>query len=306
MARLSLNKSENVRDYLIREEEEKIRAMYAQLAEQTREQAKALEDMENVSSIMRKQYLEDLAEQLKTAHDNITQKLETDIPQIMEQVSEAVVDDVKSFLSDVKMEIVGTMSHVPEHSISAIINGQIYGVLPDGSNWTLSGSIWTNASEFHNDISMIVANGLAANKSTLEIARDLEKYVDPLAKKPWDWGKVYPGSAQQIDYNAQRLARTLAAHAYQYTLVYTTRKNPFVTGYIWHSVMQERTCEICAERDNQFYEKDALPLDHPNGLCYWECAIPDSMDEIADRLADWVNGKADPALDEYSEFLFAS
>ena len=55
------------------------------------------------------------------------------------------------------------------------------------------------------------------NCSYYEIAKDLESYVRPNARLPWnlrmaDGKKIYK---KQIDYNAQRLARTLVQHGYQ-------------------------------------------------------------------------------------------
>ena len=155
----------------------------------------------------------------------------------------------------------------------------------------------------HKDIDKIVAEGVALNKSAYDIAKDLERYINPTARKEWDWSKVYPGTNRVIDYNAQRLARTLVAHAYQQSLERTCEKNPFVTGYKWVSANSDRTCELCKERDGQIYEKGDLPLDHPNGLCTFIAVIPDSMTDISNRLADWAKGKSDSALDEFAESL---
>ena len=88
-------------------------------------------------------------------------------------------------------------------------------------------------------------------------------------------------------------------HSFQASLVQSQRYNPFCKGVIWHSVgLHGRTCELCLERDGNVFPVKDLPLDHPNGLCYFEPAL-DSMSDIADRLADWVNGGSDPALDTY-------
>lgn len=154
------------------------------------------------------------------------------------------------------------------------------------------------------DINSIIAKGIAENKSSYDIAKDLEKYVNPSAKKDWDWSKVYPGTNKKVDYNAQRLARTMVSHAYQYSFVQTTKHNPFVEDYIWRSAGSERTCEICAERNGKHYAKDKLPLDHPNGLCTFIANTPDNMEDIADRLADWAHGKSDPELDEFVKSLY--
>ena len=87
-------------------------------------------------------------------------------------------------------------------------------------------------------------------------------------------------------------------------MVQSQMHNPFCTGIIWHSEMIEgRTCELCAERDGTVFAVNDLPLDHPNGLCYFEPALED-MDTIADRLADWTNGEDDEGIEEYIENAF--
>lgn len=105
------------------------------------------------------------------------------------------------------------------------------------------------------------------NKSAFDIAKDLEEYVDPKAKKSWDWKKVYPGVSSKIDYSAQRLARTMPAHAYQQSLEATVKNNPFIDGYIWHSGTGKRTCEICRERDGKFLQKES---------CLWTIPTDDA------------------------------
>jgi hypothetical protein len=109
-----------------------------------------------------------------------------------------------------------------------------------------------------------------------------------------------------VDYNAQRLARTLVSHAYQQALVRTTQKNPFVTKYQWEASNSTRICPLCASRDGVLFDKDDLPLDHPNGMCTFIAVMPDSMVDIADRLGDWAHGKSDPELEEYAKFLYGS
>ena len=54
------------------------------------------------------------------------------------------------------------------------------------------------------------------------------------------------------------------------------------------------------------YEKDSLPLDHPNGMCTYLAVIEDSFDTIADRLADWAHGGIDPELDAWSKDLYGN
>ncbi len=66
-----------------------------------------------------------------------------------------------------------------------------------------------------------------------------------------------------------------------------------------HNPNGGRTCELCSSRDGQLFDKDSVPLDHPNGMCTIVAVIPQSDQEIADELAAWANGKENPALDKW-------
>ena len=134
-----------------------------------------------------------------------------------------------------------------------------------------------------------------------DIAKDLENYVRPSAKLGWnkvtkDGVKIYK---KQVDYNAQRLGRTLVQHSYQQSFISTTQKNPFVTDYIWNS-NGSRVCELCASRDGKHYSKYDLPMDHPNGMC---TMIPNVVNNLEDKLADWYNSPDGtfPEIDEFAK-----
>lgn len=59
------------------------------------------------------------------------------------------------------------------------------------------------------------------------------------------------------------------------------------------------------ERENQdsyglgkgVYPVDKVPLDHPNGLCALLPYIPQSMEEIGEKLRNWVDGESNSRLD---------
>ena len=134
----------------------------------------------------------------------------------------------------------------------------------------------------------------------------LERYLKPGVTKPWSWRKVYPNSNQIVDYNTQRLARTSVTHAYQISFQRSTRNNPFIEKYQWHSSNSGRVCPLCLSRDGQLYEKDDVPLDHPNGMCIITAVISKSYEQIADELADWARGGKNPALDLSLIHIFPS
>lgn len=294
--KLNLRYSEKRRIKLTKLQQKQIQKLYENAAADI---AKELVTIPNTTSgLLRQQYLYGIQRQIDSALRDIRNDLGETIQDNMKDVSEAVVKDNINFLKRVGMPIEGAFSHVPDRIVKTVATGQLY-----EGNWTLSKALWKSTRKTQQDVKIVIAQGIAQNKSAYEIAKDLEKYVNPTAKKAWDWSKVYPGTAKKIDYSAQRLARTMVSHAFQKSFVETTKKNPFVTKYQWVSSNSARVCPICADRDGQLYEKDDLPLDHPNGMCTFIAVIEDSMVTIADRIADWALGSSDPELDTFARSL---
>lgn len=246
------------------------------------------------SDSLKKIYFENLLKDINKSSDSFNRMIQNTIISAGETSGKIAVDAGVKYMESVGLSIKGAYSYIPRQEIMNIASGKVY-----GKHWSLSKAIWNADSKKKSDIQNIVAKGLAENKSIKSISDDLMKYVDPSARKPWDWSKVYPGTSAKVDYNAQRLARTMIQHSFQNSLVQSQKDNPFCKGIIWHSVFIEgRTCEICEARDGEVFDVNKLPLDHPNGLCYFEPEL-DKMDKVADRLADWVEGKPDPELDNY-------
>lgn len=294
--KLSLKTAEQERVRLTAAQQKQIQKLYEDAAKEVAKQAAQAPRVP--SDALRKQYLNQLQKQINERLDQIRTEVESTVKDNMKQTAEAVVGDNIDFLREVGMPIEGAFSYVPDEVVRAVATGQLY----DGK-WSLSRALWKNTKRTQKDVQSVIAQGIAQNKSAYDIAKDLEKYVDPSAKKDWDWSKVYPGTAKKVDYSAQRLARTMVSHAYQQSFVKTTQKNPFVTKYKWVSAGGARTCEICAARDGVEYSKTDLPLDHPNGMCTFIAVIEDSMMDIADRIADWALGGSDPELDLFARTL---
>ena len=271
----------------------RIQRIYKQSAQDIEKKLRNLK-MLNPSDSLKKVYLENLLKDINKSSASFNKLIQSTITSAGEQAGSIAVDAGNKIMKLAGLEIKGAYSYIPRQQVLNIASGKLY-----GDKWTLSQSIWKNGIRTKSDIQNVVAKGLTENKSIKDISDDLIKYVDPSARKPWDWSKVYPGTATKVDYNAQRLARTMIQHSFQSSLVQSQRYNPFCKGVIWHSVgLHGRTCELCMERDGKVFPLKDLPLDHPNGLCYFEPAL-DSMNDIADRLGDWVNGGSDPALDTY-------
>lgn len=191
-------------------------------------------------------------------------------------------------------KIAQTLNHIPEDTAKELMSGGIY---KDFAG--LSEKIWNYKEKFDKDIQYIIERGIIEKKSALDLSRDLEQYLQPGLKKPWAWAKVYPKSKEIVDYNAQRLARTACTHAYQMAFQRATRDNPFITQYRWETSGGARVCDICREREGKLFDKDNVPLDHPNGMCTLTAVIEKSYDEIAAELRDWADGGENAALDEW-------
>lgn len=294
MAKWRLSSSETERMSLTKQQEKEIKALYKRVYTQAKKQFEAIPKDGTASNRIQRQYLYRLIKQLEEAYAGIGKTLEDTVSKGMKQVAESVVSDAATFAKEIGLSIEGAYSFVPDEIVKSLAAGKLY-----AGKWTLSSAIWSEVNKHQKDINTVVAEGVAANKSAYDIAKDLEKYVDPSSKKPWDWSKVYPGTSKKIDYNAQRLARTMVSHAYQQSLERVCKNNPFVTGYIWQAGHSTRVCEICADRDGQFYRKGELPLDHPNGMCTFIANLDGSMTSISERLADWANGKEDKGIDKW-------
>ena len=307
------SKAEGKRVALINNESVAIKRMYREALQEIKTRIKFLETQTNVSSVLRVQYLEELRKEIQDTLERIDAYTYKAIVNDMEVVAQAVVRDNSQLLKQMGFSDVLSSTaflHVPKDVVNEIITGKLY-----EGRWNLSRAIWNDNALKSKELETIVAKGVTLQKSTYDIAKDLEKYVNPRAQKPWDWGKVYPGVRKVIDYNAQRLARTMVSHAYQESFVRTTKANPFIEAYKWLISNSDRVCPLCIERSTTdsynlgagVYPKDQLPLDHPNGMCTFSIVMVKSYTEIADDLANWVQGtgnkELNKALDKFANSL---
>lgn len=293
MAEWVLKDAEAVREELTKEQENEISLLYRKVYLQVKHELDITPANGTATQHLQRQRLWQIKRQLDEAYKSLGIGLEKSIVKEAKKAAQGVIDDINAKTSKLGLRIEGAYAHVPTDIVNALVSGKVY-----EGDWKLSSAIWRDIDKHQSDISKIIAEGVAANKGAYDIAKDLEKYVNPSAKKDWEWSKVYPGTSKKVDYNAQRLARTMVSHAYQQSLERVCKNNPFVDGYIW-SASGVHTCPLCEERDGQLFAKGDLPLDHPNGMCTFIAHIPEDMSKVADRLADWVNGKEDPGLEKW-------
>ena len=246
--------------------------------------------------------------------EELKKALETEIKESNKQVKKIIKDNMKKsseLANNVQLDFFmfinsqynlnmqdtfsSMFSKIPKEAMNEILFGKAY-----KDRKGLSERIWLDTKKFNKDIDYVITEGIANKKSTYDIAKDLEKYVNPNATKDWEWTKVYPNTNKKVDYNTQRLARTSVNHAFQQAQKRSCKKNPYVEGIRWiSSNIHGRTCELCRERDNQVFSIKDTPLDHPNGLCTTVPVIPMSLDEIGTELEAWINGEANAKLDKW-------
>lgn len=306
MTLLTLRKSNQTRTQLDVAQQKALADLYEQAYQEALEELAKYQQMGTATGYLQTLRLTQLTEKLRKVYTDLHQKLEQTVLSDMGAVSSTVVEDTAKFYEKVGLKIGVSYASIPTEVVQSIKTGKVY-----EGNWSLSKAIWGQDKKVMDDIQTIIAKDLALNKGSLEIAKDIEKYVKPSTQKPWDWNKVYPGVSTKIDYNAQRLARTLVSHAYQQSIMESAKKNPFAKGVKWLASNSHRTCQLCIDRsENDSYglgsgvfPVDELPLDHPNGLCTFSIVLVGTLKQTSDRVADWVNGASD---DELTAFLKAN
>lgn len=315
---LRLINSERMRDLLHVQNKRRIAQLYEDAADEAMEIANnwlARTGINEHAEVFASEYYE-LEAQYRSYYNQINTEVGDTTTRSMDTVANTTRNEFLQKMYSNGLPQGSYLLNVPTSVVSSILNGTVY-TSPDNlgdraPNWGLSKGIWgTNESVIKN-IHEIIAKGVALGQDTLTISKQLEIYVHPNARRPWDWSKVYPNSSATIDYNAQRLARTLVSHAYQQTFKEVGQYNPWASYYVWHSVFEvNRTCQVCMDMDGNRYAIGGMygnspypdmPLDHPNGLCYWTYEIDTTI--MAQQLAERTMGVAEyPEIDKYIEWL---
>ncbi len=243
-------------------------------------------------------WLKDYRSQFRAAVRELNTILESQLTGAMEQ-SATYAAEIQSKMFDM-LDVDPTFSNmftkVPKETIAELVGGGFY---KDGKG--LSKRIWHNKNNANADFDYIIQKGIAEKRSIADIAADLSKYVNPNAKRDMDFKNIYPKIGNRnIEYNSFRLAVTSISHAYQLSMQRSCGKNPFVEGIQWNISNSHRgTCSECRGRDGVIFKPHELPLDHPNGICYFTPVVEKSMEDIGTELRKWVNGSPNDTLDRW-------
>lgn len=296
--KLVFKDAEEAKKSIMVEQQREIAKLYEDWADDIAKQAEYYSHKFNSSAYVSERYYKQLRRQLRKTSQEVSNEIYNKIKSNMYLISDEVVKSNVKWLKSFGFSEEGlnaTFGYVPKDTVERLVTGQIY-----KSGWSLSKRIWGDNEQTLKDIYQVMAKGIAEQKPIYDIAKDLESYVRPNARLPWnlrmaDGVRIYK---KQVDYNAQRLARTLVQHSYQQSFVSTTKDNPFILDYVWRA-NGSRVCELCMSRDGVHYKKDDLPMDHPNGMCVMEPSIDKGMNE---KLADWFNSPDGtyPEIDEFA------
>lgn len=263
--------------------------------------------VDSLSERYMKSVLKSLQMDILTISNSIDKRLSKDLIEIANLANETqlnmLLDINKTFKLDLADTFTDMFTKVPHDAVNEIMAGKLY-----KDRLGLSKRIWACTKKFEKDIDYILAQGIAEKKPIHEIAKDLEVYLNPSAKKSWAWRNVYPKASIQVDYNTQRLARTAINHTFQQAQKRSCQRNPFVTGIKWLTSNSHRTCELCMSRNGVVYSVSDLPLDHPNGKCTTIPVLEKELDQIGEELRSWIDGESNKKLDKWfkkygSEFM---
>lgn len=282
-------------------QEKEIRKLYNDALLEIRKDINRVVSKSANNSYAKKIYLDSLSKEMISYLDEVDRKTEKTVKSNMDEMVVKVIQNNDMFINNMGFENIKTNPNFKQEVVTRIITGKLY-----DNRWSLSSAIWGDNASKQAEINSIISKGILKNRSLYDIAKDLEKYVNPNAKKDYNWSNLYPGSRRKIDYNAQRLARTMITHAYQESFVAMTKNNPFIEAYQWITSGGHRVCPLCIDREtlDQYglgpgvFPKDELPLDHPNGMCTFDIVVTMSDKEIADAIADWYLGEGDETMNE--------
>lgn len=293
--------AENYRATTISYQERRIRKFYRDMYKELQREIKSLDAD---SSETDRRYLNQLKDELGARINQITLQTDKLIRDGVTTTTERVLENNKTFLNGIGFSNYNVSPQLVSTMADYVISGKLY-----GGKFSLSSSIWGSGKRTQFDINRIISRGILEHKSTYEIAKQLEKYVNPNVLHP-----IKSGVMGEVDYNAQRLARTMVQHAYQEAFVASTIDNPFIEAYKWVTSGLSNVCQLCIarEEDDEYglgagiYPKDALPLDHPNGNCTFDIVTVWDEDSAREAVMDWKFGDLDDeelaeALERFSE-----
>ena len=185
--------------------------------------------------------------------------------------------------------------------VDQMVKGKIY-----YNGRGLDKMLWDVAKCAGDKLNLAITSCIAEGMGAVEMSQNLKEFATA-GHHTWSRNKIKeklgPGYARKysggLDYEALRLARTTITHQAQLATLATSKINPYMNAVIWHSDHQAgRTCQQCIDRNGTKYylNKESVPLDHPNGMCWLEPAYSMTPEEIARDMRAWGKGEPNSGL----------
>jgi len=283
--RLIFQDAVRARNAIALEQRRKIHDLYSDWAEEIDEFARHYPETKTTTNpALTALYCAGLLKMLTKSNDRISGEVEKIATSSIRKMSEAVVSSNTKWLTSLgfSAEYAASKSAVPDAIVQRISSGKAYG----GKPWNLSSAIWGDNKETHRQIREIIEGGIKEGKPVHQISKDIERFVNPDKRKPWNLRnakgrKIYP---RDVDYNAQRLVRTTIQESYQESLYESTKDNDLIIGWTWVA-NGSRVCKMCEAKNGTFLPKeDGAPQDHPQGMCVFPPVLAtDWLQQLRDK-----------------------
>lgn len=144
-----------------------IRDLYTQMSKKISKEVDRLSSKTNptVSDHLKKAQLRDLQKSIDKNLREITESTKKVITTGMTNISTNVVNQNNNWLNSIGINVKSSFAHVPQNVVVNIVSGKLY-----ANDWEFNKRIWGDYNKSKGDIATIVANGIAENKSTYDIA----------------------------------------------------------------------------------------------------------------------------------------
>lgn len=212
---------------------------------------------------------------------------------------QAITDDI-SLSAAFKGMVINT-SH---ETVKRLIQGKFY-----KDKTSLDKRLWNITNKSIKNIDTLIKVNVLRGANAKELAKQVEKYVNPLKKLEVKNDEV--GFNRNVSYQASRLARTSITHSFRETQIQQAMNDPFNMGMKWelspsHGVRMHGKSDICddyAGQDNYglgtgVFPVDKMPIGHPQCLCITYQVNTDIRSAMKELKA-WSNGEDNEKLDKW-------
>lgn len=249
---------------------------------------------------------------LENAARSIRDKVEPYISNIMKNSTrtvsaideEYIISAIKDAGGDVSITSIRNLFVRVDEQVIASLFSRIY---QDG--YSFSERVWRVGIQYQEDVKRVIQLGLSQGRDMIDIARDLEVYVQKgkkgIVKRI---GDLLEGTSEfrkrirkDIDYNALRILRSELYASLQDSARYSGMINPGCTNfYRWiRTYSEDFGCDCPDYEQNSPYSLNDLPsYPHPNCSCRIEPILMNRADFVND-LSAWANGESIQYLDDW-------